>query len=172
MQQEDTTLREQLESTLANTADPNRPRRTRHDELSQGPFLDNLYPDRSVQHPLGEGTKNKRQLSWGLFRKFMEDVHGSSIDNVRFNAARDHITIFRLPDLIRKTNIRLKMVKSRKLKSVSILNIFSLFILPLAVNNVSEHIPEDVSEHTLGDTPEDTSGASTIFLNTKSTSSV
>lgn len=53
MQQEDTTLREQLESTLANTADPNRPRRTRHDELSQGPFLDNLYPDRSVQiHPL------------------------------------------------------------------------------------------------------------------------
>ncbi|KAG1177785.1 hypothetical protein G6F70_003018 [Rhizopus microsporus] len=133
MQQEDTTLREQLESTLANTADPNRPRRTRHDELSQGPFLDNLYPDRSVQHPLGEGTKNKRQLPWGLFRKFMEDVHGSSIDNVRFNAARDHITIFRLPDLIRK-------VKS-------------------PVNNVSEHIPEDVSEHTLGDTPEDTSGA-------------
>jgi hypothetical protein len=27
----------------------------------------------------------------------MEDVHDSPVDNVMFNAARDHITVFRLP---------------------------------------------------------------------------
>lgn len=32
----------------------------------------------------------------------MKDVHGSFVDNVIFKATRDHITVFRLPALIRK----------------------------------------------------------------------
>ncbi|CEG66271.1 hypothetical protein RMATCC62417_02881 [Rhizopus microsporus] len=54
----------------------------------------------SVQHPVAEGAKNKCQLSWGLLRRLMEDVHSSLVDNVMFDAARNHITIFRLPALI------------------------------------------------------------------------
>ncbi|CEG75714.1 hypothetical protein RMATCC62417_10709 [Rhizopus microsporus] len=93
-------LRTAKESILANTADSSRSRRTKHDELSQCLSLDNLCPDRSGQHPVVEGTKNKRQFSWNLFRKLMEDVHGSPVDNVMFNAARGYITIFRPPALI------------------------------------------------------------------------
>ncbi|CEG80901.1 hypothetical protein RMATCC62417_15164 [Rhizopus microsporus] len=102
MQQENTKLREQFENILATTADSNRPRRTRHDELSQGLFLNNLYPDRSVQHPVIESTKNKRQFSRDFLRKLMEDTHGNPVDNVMFNAACDNITIFRLSALIRE----------------------------------------------------------------------
>ncbi|CEI90296.1 hypothetical protein RMCBS344292_04624 [Rhizopus microsporus] len=94
----------ELESILTNTADSSSPRRTRHDKLSQCLSLDNLCPDRSVQHPVVESTKNKRQFSWDLFRKLMKDVHGSPVGNVMFNAARDCITIFRLPALICEVN--------------------------------------------------------------------
>ncbi|PHZ15089.1 uncharacterized protein RHIMIDRAFT_248312 [Rhizopus microsporus ATCC 52813] len=106
MQQENAKLRAQLESILANTADSSRPRRTRHGELIQGLFLDKLYPDRSAQHSVIEGIKSKRQFFWGLLRKLMEDVHGSPVDNVIFDAARDHITIFRLPALIREVKYK------------------------------------------------------------------
>ncbi|CEG64722.1 hypothetical protein RMATCC62417_01648 [Rhizopus microsporus] len=75
---------------------------TQNEIKNAGPVLDSIYLDRSAQYPVVEGTKNKSQFSWDLLRKLMKDVHGSLVDNVIFNATRDHITIFRLPALIRE----------------------------------------------------------------------
>lgn len=51
----------------------------------------------------------------------MEDVHGSPIDNVRFNVARDHITIFRQPALIRKVKDKQQIEDDKSFKDTDLL---------------------------------------------------
>ncbi|CEI90298.1 hypothetical protein RMCBS344292_04626 [Rhizopus microsporus] len=48
----------------------------------------------------------------------MEDVHGSPVDNVMFNAARGYITIFRPPALICELNHKHQTENGKSFKDI------------------------------------------------------
>ncbi|RCH88777.1 hypothetical protein CU097_009597 [Rhizopus azygosporus] len=78
------------------------PERTEQEKLAHDLFTGNLFSEPFTEHPLDENSKRKRQFSWDLYKKIMEDVYGSPVNKKTFNAAHDHLMLLKLPALIRQ----------------------------------------------------------------------
>ncbi|KAG1207990.1 hypothetical protein G6F69_007594 [Rhizopus microsporus] len=94
-------LKAQLENVHP-SAEVDRPERTEQEKLAHDLFTGNLFSEPFTEHPLDENSKRKRQFSWDLYKKIMEDVYGSPVNKKTFNAAHDHLMLLKLPALIRQ----------------------------------------------------------------------
>ncbi|RCH82683.1 hypothetical protein CU097_001614, partial [Rhizopus azygosporus] len=95
-----------------------RPERTEQEKLVHGLFTDNLFPEPFIEHSLDENSKGKHQFSWDLYKKIIEDVHGSPVNKKTFNAARDHLMLFKLPALIRQIKDEYKFEAGKPFNAV------------------------------------------------------
>ncbi|CAO3665429.1 unnamed protein product [Rhizopus microsporus] len=102
LRKENTQLKAQVEAMRSSVIKVIIPRHTEQEKLAHGLFADNLSPKPIIDHPCNKDSSRRHQFSWDLFRKLMEDVYGSSIDDKTFNTARDHLKRFRLPAIIRQ----------------------------------------------------------------------
>ncbi|CEG64678.1 hypothetical protein RMATCC62417_01611 [Rhizopus microsporus] len=117
LKQENSKLKAQLENVHP-SAEVDRPECTEQEKLAHDLFTGNLFPEPFIEHPLDENSKRKRQFSWDLYKKIMEDVHGSPVNKKTFNAARDHLMLFKLPALIRQIKNEYKFEAGKPFNAV------------------------------------------------------
>lgn len=117
LKQENSKLKAQLENVHP-SAEVDKPERTEQEKLAHDLFTGNLFPEPFIEHPLDENSKRKRQFSWDLYKKIMEDVHGSPVNKKTFNAARDHLMLFKLPALIRQIKDEYKFEAGKPFNTV------------------------------------------------------
>ncbi|ORE03752.1 hypothetical protein BCV72DRAFT_337767 [Rhizopus microsporus var. microsporus] len=96
-----------------------RPRHTEQEKLVHGLFANNLSPKSIIEHPLNEDSNRKHQFSWDIYRKPMENVHGSPIGDMTFNAFCDHLKRFRLPAIIRQVKDEFKIEAGKPFKAAN-----------------------------------------------------
>ncbi|CEG74742.1 hypothetical protein RMATCC62417_09903 [Rhizopus microsporus] len=117
LRKENAQLKAQVEETHSSVIEVSRPEHTEQENPVYGLFADNLSPKPIIDHPCNEDSSRKRQFSWDLYRKLMEDIYGSSIDDKTFNTAREHLKRFRLPAIIRQVKDEFKIEAGKPFKA-------------------------------------------------------
>lgn len=88
LRKENSPLKAQVESICSIVIKASRPRNTEQEKLAHDLFADNLPPKPIIEHSFNENSSRKRQFSWDIYRKLMEDVHDSPIDDKTFNTSQ------------------------------------------------------------------------------------
>ncbi|CEG82144.1 hypothetical protein RMATCC62417_16261 [Rhizopus microsporus] len=117
LRKENAQLKAQVGSTRSSVIEVSRPGHREQENLAHGLFADNLSPKPIIEHPFNEDSSRKRQFSWDIYRKLMEDVYGSPIDDKTFNTACDHLKRFRLLAIIRQVKDEFKIEAGKPFKA-------------------------------------------------------